>query len=67
MRGIGQPRLLLQKAKMLYDAIAASEGFYSTPVDPGAANLVMTSDEQHACQCFYMSCWLCSMQLCDPT
>lgn len=26
----------LQKAKVLYDAIAASNGFYNSPVDPGA-------------------------------
>jgi hypothetical protein len=30
------PFHLPQKAKVLYDAIAGSGGFYNSPVDPGA-------------------------------
>ena len=30
----------MQKAKVLYDAIAASNGFYSSPVDPAVRSLM---------------------------
>lgn len=38
--------LLLQKAKVLYDAIEASDGFYSSPVDPGATTFVIVASRK---------------------
>lgn len=50
------PFCRLQKAKVLYDAIAASNGFYNSPVDPGVRSTCVCSPAALRACCTHESC-----------